>query len=190
MDNESELSRGLRVQATRIEEDSSYSSQRHFNVGSALRAFHYTAGMTIAVLGGVGAYSLVVPGEVSATLGGLSALLAGAIALAFVFLNPGEAALIHYQAGNDYLCLRKDALYFLDVGIRDPGRGMEDKARSVEGLRNRAKELDRVHGNLYTPRWAYVRARRDIQEGRTSHREPLPTPAGSSASPSVKEGHG
>jgi hypothetical protein len=163
------LKEGIIHQAQRVREDSDYSSQRHFNTGAFFKLLHYGFGVGIAILGAVGGSALLFPQSVSLLVGGVSSIGAAALVGVSTALSPGESASCHYRAGSEYLGVRKDATAFLDLDVRKPDTAEGDLERRVRDLKDRAIVLDRAYSDLYTPQWAYRKAREDIRRGQTRH---------------------
>jgi hypothetical protein len=161
---------GLVAQCSRVVEDSDYSSQCHFNTGATFKLLHYVFGSGSAVLGGVAAGALIVPSFVPRELGAVAAVAAAVLAGLVTTLSPSEASANHFKAGNEYLRLRKECQAFLDLDLSNTGLSEDELGAEVRELIRRGTDLDRAYGDLYTPRWAYSRAREDIRLGRTRHR--------------------
>jgi hypothetical protein len=160
---------GIVDQAKRVREDCDYSSQRHFNTGAFFKLLHYAFGVGVAVLGSLGGAALLAPQSVSLFVGGVSSIGAAALVGVSTALSPGESASSHYRAGNEYLGVRKDATAFLELDVRKAGTSDDALEGCVRVLKDRAISLDRAYSDLYTPQWAYRKAKDDIRRGQTRH---------------------
>jgi len=160
---------GILAQAERVRENCDYSSQRHFNTGSLFRRVYYLMGGGVAALAAFGSATFITSDAVPSALSSITALAAALLASVTTFLKPGETANDHYRAGNAYLRLRDDAQAFLDVDIRKPESTIDTLERSVSQLAERRAGLNDSYGMLFTPDWAYRKARRDIRRGQTRY---------------------
>lgn len=150
-------------------EDCDYSSQRHFNTAAFFRVLHYSLGCAVAILGSIGGAALVLPASVSVLTGGVASIGAAALAGVTTTLSPSETATRHYRAGNEYLGLRKETKAFMELDMRQPDAANPTLEPRVRKLVERGILLDKTYGDLYTPEWAYTKAREDIRRGHTRH---------------------
>jgi hypothetical protein len=157
------LKEGIIEIAKRIEEDSNYSSGRHFNAGGLFKLVHYVLGTGGVVLGATAGISIFFVGVISMTIGGVSVILSAIFMGVLTLVGPGELSLQHLNAGNQYLSLKKDASYFLNVSIESITE--EESKKGLRALQDRMKVLDDYNGQLWTPRMAFYKARKDIRKG-------------------------
>lgn len=159
---------GLVHELQNIEIDCNYSSQRHFNTGAFFRGVHYSLGITAAVFSSLAAIAAFVGGSLIIIVSSLT-IAATALVSILTFLSPGELSSQHYRAGNDYLSLRKDALYLLtkwDSVEHVDETKLESDANLIK---EKLKCFVSTNGLLWTPRWAFNKARKDIQAGNTDY---------------------
>jgi len=153
-------------EAKRIEENCLYTSKGHFAVAQFWSNFHLWLGIPTVILASiVGAFALsqfssyiVIAGVISIVVVVLSATT--------TFLNPRERANAHLSAGNNYDSLLSKARIFwtIDCWQSESEEILTQKLRDLSEERNRLnRECPQV------PRFAYLAARKGIQEGETSY---------------------
>ncbi|MGN8225536.1 SLATT domain-containing protein [Gracilimonas sp. BCB1] len=151
-------------EAHRIEEDVDHSARSHFNAGNRWKRYHYTIGLpsALAVALSGGAYI----GE-ETVLAIILAAVSTALTTTLTFLKPSEKSELHKSAGNQYLKLRNQTRIFREI---DLGKSFD------EGFaKDRIKELAEIRDDLNQnspsiSRKDYELAKKDIDEGRSTHR--------------------
>lgn len=161
--SDTEVKIGMIEVMKKIEEDSNYSSRRHFNAGGLFKLLHYVLGIGGVILGAAAGVSVFFSGVLSITTGGIFIITSSVFMGILTFLGPGELSFQHLRAGNEYLNLKKDGGYALSVLVKK--LSTEDLDKELQTLRERALVLDRYNGVLWTPRMAFYRARKDIRKG-------------------------
>jgi hypothetical protein len=168
--SEEELRRGIWEEADAVDENCDFSSQRHFNTAASCERRHYGLGGGAIVLAAMAAGTLLYPPWFSAWLGGISAIGSAALTGAATLLKPKETSAAHFRAGNAYLALRNEARSFKRLDCRDPRSDSLTLLTRVRELTSGLDRLNDAHGGLFTPGWAYFKARRDIRRGQTRTR--------------------
>lgn len=164
---DNELKIGLMKVVKRIEIDSNYSARRHFNTGAFFRILHYVAGIGAAFLSAVAAYSIYFGHFVALDVGGATAFISAILIALFTVVNPGEQSFQHYVAGRDYLALHNDTLFHSDVSFKKlSDKELED---IVNALGQRLSNFNSTYGVLWTPKRAFLKARKDIRTGYTDY---------------------
>lgn len=152
-------------EASRIEEDSLFSSKGHYNTEGCWKSTHY-------IVGGIAALSGAIAGGSAFSdcvwLTAIAGALSGLTAAALTFFNPSEKAQEHKASGDCYGALRNDARIFRTVEL--PQMNTENEAtEKLHELNRRRTELN--SSSLGIPGFAYEKARQHIDdEDRATHR--------------------
>jgi hypothetical protein len=161
---------GIGEEADAVDENSDFSAQRHFNTASAWARRHYLLGCGAIALAILGGGTILYPPWFSIWLSGIAAMTAAGFAAAGTLLNARETSTAHYRAGNAYLELRNRARSFKRLDLVDPNVEKSELVRRVRDLSCDLSKLNATFGALFTPQWAYLKARRDIHRGTTRNR--------------------
>lgn len=155
----------IKLEAKRIEEDSLYSAKTHFCAGHRWASINLWVGgicVTLSAIAGASAFSEFDQHNIIS--GVLSIIVAGSTAV-LTFINPNERAAIHQRAGTKYNSLRNDTRIFYDIGLENIE---EDKIlENLHRLNERRNKLNLE--SCQTPRWAFVKARKGIEEGEAKY---------------------
>ena len=159
-----ELLEALKKEASRIEEDSLYSSRGHFAAAARWSRVHFWLGLPAAVGAALAGVSAV--GHETALAVILSAIVT-ALTATLTFLNPSDKSSVHHAAGTNFNALRGQARRFHEIDATDPG--------SLENLRKELKDLaaSRDHLNASSPqipRWAFEKGRESITAGEARYK--------------------
>lgn len=146
------------AEAARVEEDALYSMKGHFNAGSAWAVVHLGLGLPTVILAGwagVDAFSS------SLVMTSLLALLAASLAATMTFLNPQQKSNDHKNAGRQFNVLKNRARKVREIDIY---RADDDEAKKiVDEICETRDSLNSMSPDI--PRWAYEKAKRDIEDG-------------------------
>ncbi|MBL4583622.1 MAG: SLATT domain-containing protein [Pseudomonadales bacterium] len=146
----------------RIEEDALHSMKGHFNAGSLWSKAHLLLGLPSAVLAawaGIEAFSD--NPEMTAIL----ALLAAALTSTMTFLSPQQVADNHKNSGREYNILKNRVRRFREIDLLQ----LEDDAitKTITELAGKRDALNSMSPDI--PRWAYEKAKKDIDAGRADY---------------------
>lgn len=154
----------LHDEASRLEEDATYSSKAHFNAEGTWVNRNYWLGVPATALGAVAGATLIKnQPEWAAALTLIASLLTGLI----TFLKPNERAAMHRAAAGQFLCLRNEARFFREIELL--------QEQHFDELSGRLKILSSARNDLNLkspsiPRRAFVAARIGIEEGEATHK--------------------
>ena len=161
--NDEEKLEALRKEASRIEEDATYSSKGHFEDAKIWSTVHLGLGIPTAITAGISGVSAF--GEHLLIAGSL-AILAGALASVITFLNPSETASSHHNSGVKYNALRNRARFFREIEMENlPSR--DDKVGALKHIAEQKDELNEI--SLQISRGSFERARKGIEEGEADY---------------------
>ena len=139
----------------RIEEDAMHSAKGHFNTEAGWNRKHVALGVgAVLVASAAGQQAFVENSYVAAGLAFLAAFIAGLA----TFLSPEKRAEAHGRAGRHYNSLKNRTRIFrtIDLATLDG----EVARQRLEVLSEQRNDLNETSPGI--PRWAYVRAKRDI----------------------------
>ena len=153
-----ELTEALIKECERIEEDCLHSMKGHFNAGSRWNKVHLWMGIPSAVLA---AWAGIEAFNDNPSLTATLALLSAALTATITFLSPQEVSNNHTKAGKEYNVVRNKTRRV---------RGIDALTVSPEDLKIRVDELADKKDSLNSmspsiPRWAYEKAKKDIDKG-------------------------
>lgn len=160
----SDFNTSISNELDRIQEDAELSFKGHYNAGDFWETVNFWIGLPTAVataIAGGLAYN-----EFSFSAGSLAMIATAAVAI-MTFLNPADRAQKHKSAASDYHILRNQARVFKDIEMPSLKDSDVIKSRVLEF----AKTRDQLNSlSLIIPRWAYEKAKKDTDEGRTTYR--------------------
>lgn len=160
---EEHLVRAIIAETHRIEEDSLHSMKGHFNAGAVWARVHLVLGIPSVILAAwAGLEAFANNPAWTATL----ALLSASLTATITFLHPQQTADNHKNAGREYNRLKNETRLFREVEMLS-SEAAELHSRLVE-LATRRDELNSISHDI--PRWAYEKAKRDIDGGRATYR--------------------
>lgn len=158
------LTEAMRREASRIEEDATYSSKAHFNAEDTWVKRHYFFGVPATLLGAfAGAALIKSQPEVASGFTLLASLLTGLM----TFLKPNERASVHRTAAGQFLALKNDVRIFREVELLQQDR-LAEMPKRLQALSSIRNELNQKSPSI--PRRAFEAARRGIEEGEAVHK--------------------
>lgn len=147
----------IRSEVFRIHESAIYSAQGQFEAAKVWRSLHWGLGAITAALSTTSA--VITFASDAQVLSGALAVLAAVAAAVLTGSQPDRLAERAQNSGNGYTTLRNDARRLRDIEV--PAAPLSELRDLVAGLSGRASDLD--HSADVIPRWAYVRAKRNIE---------------------------
>ncbi|MCU7806885.1 MAG: SLATT domain-containing protein [Candidatus Thiodiazotropha sp. (ex Semelilucina semeliformis)] len=157
-----ENTENLRVEALRIEEDSTYSSKAHYEAARRWGKIYLWLGIPTAIIAGVSGVSAF---EEQTLLAGVAAIIAAALASISTFLNPSEKAQAHYTAGFKFTALKNNARIFREIELNDSNS--KNPKSDLLKLSSERHSINEVSPQI--PRWAFEKARKGIEEGESTY---------------------
>lgn len=159
------IRKAIADEASRIEEDSLFSSKGHYNTEGLWKSSHYVVGGVAALTGAIAGGSAF---SDCVWLTAIAGAISGLTSAALTFFNPSEKAQEHKTSGDCYGALRGDARIFRTVELPQLNAESEATAK-LNDLNRRRTELNA--SSLGIPGSAYEKARRHIEdEDRATHR--------------------
>lgn len=172
--NDAALRDGIWKEADAVDENCDYSSQRHFNTATSCERRHYGLGGGAVLLAVMAAGALLYPPWFSVWLSAISGMGSAALTGAATLLKPKESSAGHVRAGSAYLALRNEARSFKRLDLCDPRSETASLLTRVRELTSKMNRLNETFSALFTPGWAYLKAKRDIRRGQTRNRGDTP----------------
>jgi len=154
--------RVVKQESARIEEDALHSAKGHFNAEDRWQLVNLSLGIGTAVVAGVSGVSAFSEQPI---ISGLLAFLAAFIAGANTALNPESRSADHGQSGRKYKTLSNRARIFREVHAIQ--LDTEQARAAFTALSEQRDELN--ENSPAIPRWAYERAIKDIDQGRSTY---------------------
>lgn len=160
---EEHIKHAIITEAHRIEEDSLHSMKGHFNAGALWAKVHLILGIPSVVLAAwAGLEAFADNPAWTATL----ALLSASLTATITFLHPQQTADNYKNAGREYNRLKNQSRRFREIEVLAAG----DQSL-VNRLTELAKQRDELNSSSPDiPRWAYEKAKKDIDTGRATYR--------------------
>jgi len=158
-----DLKNAIADETNRIEEDALHSMKGHFNAGSIWGKVHLILGLPSAILAawaGIEAFSE------NSQLTAILALFSAALTATVTFLKPQAISDNHRNAGREYNKLKNKARRFREIDL--PDLEEEDAKQSLSDLADQRDALNSM--SLDISRWAYNKAKKDIDEGRANYK--------------------
>lgn len=152
------------AEASRIEEDATYSAKGHFEASRRWDLWHLWIGIPTSVLAAIAGVLALSNYTIASAV--LSLIVAAASAV-FTFLNPKERAAVHLRAGNSYKALHNDARIFRLIECQR-GRTPEQLSSGLANMNERRNALNIESPQI--PRNAFLRARKGIESGESSYK--------------------
>lgn len=153
-------------EADRIEENCNYSAVQHFIAATYWRHTHLIMGGTATILAAISSIRAFndLPTGITGTLAAIAAIFAGLM----TFLDPKRKADAHHAKGVAQDKIRADARILKNVeALATPSESeLTAKLKAISDRKFDADaELPPVPGG-----WIYKRAKKEIEEGRRTHR--------------------
>ena len=151
------------AESHRIEEDSLHSMKGHFNAGSLWSKIHLFLGLPSAILAagaGIEAFAN------NPTMAAILAFFAASLTVTMTFLSPQQVADSHENSGREYNVLKNCVRRFREIDITQL-----DDAAIWQMIKDLAEKRDALNSmSLNIPRWAYEKAKKDIDSGRANYK--------------------
>lgn len=154
--------RAIKQEAARIEEDALHSAKGHFNAEGRWQLVNLSMGIGTALVAGASGVSAFSEQPI---ISGLLAFVAAFIAGASTALNPESRSSDHGQSGRKYKTLLNRARIFREVQAMQLDN--EQARATFAALSDQRDELN--ENSRAIPRWAYERAIKDIEQGRSTY---------------------
>lgn len=149
-------------EAHRIEEDATHSMKGHFNAGSCWARVHLYLGLPSAILAG---WAGVEAFSSNPAFTAILALLSAALTSTITFLSPQKIADSHKTVGREYNILKNDVRRFREIDFL-----LLDDDAMTQAISELADKRDALNSmSPAIPRWAYEKAKRDIDSGRATY---------------------
>ena len=163
MDNRKEQLAAIVEEARRLEEDATHSSQSQFETAREWNGWNLAIGIPATVLAAAAGGTALAEFPLVAAFLALGAAILSGLA---TFLKPSERAAACLSAGNSYTSLRNDTRIFRTVDCLADA-SIPDLRKRLGDLNERRNALNGESPN--PPRRAFLRARKRIEEGETTH---------------------
>ena len=161
MQIDKEMSNNLRKEIEKIKEDALYSAKGHFEDAKYWRYCNY--GLMICSIFSVCASLAFAFADFNKLLVGGIGFLSGLITMILIFLNSQGKYIAHQNNGNDYLALRNQVGYFVNIECHKLTMEIQ-----VERLKCFIKKIDLLNKNsLPISKKAYKSAKRQIEVERS-----------------------
>ncbi|WP_424411533.1 SLATT domain-containing protein [Pasteurella sp. PK-2025] len=159
----SELKQILFNELMRIEEDALYSMKGHYNAFERWRFWYTFLGIInviCSVVAGITAFSGI------DNLIQISAIITAVVTGLATFLECAKKAESHRASGNGFLKIKNKARY-----LREIQSEFLDQALLEKEINELLKQKDELNSSsLVIPRFAYKKAKKDIEEGRADYK--------------------
>ena len=169
INNDKDLRNGMFIEAKKIKTDSNYSARRHFNTAAWFKNIHYITGILATSLSAIAGTSIYFSHNISFGISGFTALVSAVLIGSVTILGPGEHSNQNYYAGSDYLKLYKRVDYFINIDMNT--LTTEEIKQKLAKFRKTISRLDSKYTTLWTPRLAYLKAKKDIYNGSTDYED-------------------
>jgi len=154
-------------EAKRIENDTFFSAKGHFVASDEWRKRTMFLGIPSTIFSAIAGASALAQFDNHNIVAGALALVVAALSALTTFLNPGEKANSHQNAGTRYTAIRNDARKFYDLDSFRDDISDQDLLTLLEDLRKQRNELNQ--NSLPIPRSAY----RKVCQQYPSRRSPI-----------------
>jgi hypothetical protein len=164
MADASDILVAIREEASRIEEDATYSSCGHFEASKPWAHLNLWLGIPVTVAAAISGVTAL---QDQPTVASLIAFAVAAGTAMMTFLAPRERHKLHADCGNAYSALRNEVRMFQNIECQ--------LGASLDDLHERLKEFAKRRDELNTaapiiPESAFKRARKGLEEGQKTHR--------------------
>jgi hypothetical protein len=163
MDNSIVLLEQIRMEASRIEEDATYSSCGHFEASKPWAHLNLWVGIPLIIVSALGGVAAIKDLPIAASV--IAFAVSAGTAL-MTFLSPGDRHKLHAECGNAYAALRNDARIFRCIDCAS-GAANAALVAKLQELTRRRNELN--SSSPIIPDRAFQKARNGIEEGQKSH---------------------
>ncbi|MFH1769638.1 MAG: SLATT domain-containing protein [Parcubacteria group bacterium] len=153
-------------EAKRIEEDSLYSSKGHFYAAQSWTNLHLWIGIPTSIMAAIAGASALSQFDNHQIVAGILAILVAALSAVATFINPNEKSSNHHSAGNSYNSLKNRARIFREIDI--DLKTSEDLLKKLKTLNAERDEMNDKSPQI--PKWAFLKARKGIEDGEAQYR--------------------
>lgn len=164
----------IATEADRLEENCTFSAQRHFETQTFWGRVRDGLGLILTLssaTAAVNAFASIFGAWVTVAAAAIATLLSVIVS----YFSPGRRASEHRSAGDAYLALQGRLRRFRTITVP---HGDADAGHLEELLNDLASQVDTLNaGSPSTPPWAYRAARNNIRRGQTSFRADRGRPA-------------
>lgn len=154
-------------EAERIENDTFYSAKGHFEAAQEWKKLHMVLGIPSTILSALAGTSALVQFDNHSILAGILAIVVAVISALITFLNPGEKANSHQNAGTNYTVIRNDSRKFKDLDIYREELPDQELLAILEDLKKQRNDLNQ--NSLPIPRSAYRKVQHMYGAKRQQH---------------------
>ena len=164
---ETNMKEQIRKEASRIEEDSLYSSKGHFYAGQRWSNLHLWIGVPAAILAAIAGASALSEFQSHSLVAGILSIVVAALTAIATFVNPNERATTHKNAGNKYNSLRNRSRIFYTIEMSSENNldKLAERLKSLDGQRNKLNEE-----SPQIPKWAFKKGRKGIEDGEANYK--------------------
>lgn len=163
MADNAEVLAAIRAEASRIEEDATYSSCGHFEACKPWAHLNLWLGIPVTAVAAVGGVAALKDQPAAASL--IAFAVAAGTAM-MTFLAPRERHKLHADCGNAYSALRNEVRVFRNIESQ-LGSQITELHKRLHEFAKRRDELNATSPII--PERAFKRARRGIEEGQKKH---------------------
>ncbi|HZO71150.1 MAG TPA: SLATT domain-containing protein [Ktedonobacteraceae bacterium] len=151
-------------EAKRIENDTFFSAKGHFVASDEWRRRNMVLGIPSTIFSAIAGASALAQFDNHNIVAGVLAIFVAALSALTTFLNPGEKANSHQNAGTRYTAIRNDARKFYDLDSFRDDISDQDLLTLLEDLRKQRNELNQ--NSLPIPGSAYRKVRQQYSSRR------------------------
>jgi uncharacterized membrane protein len=145
-------------EAERVENDTFYSAKGHFEAAQEWKNLHMILGIPSTILSALAGTSALIQFDNHSIIAGILAIVVAALSALITFLNPGEKASSHQNAGTKYTAIRNDSRKFKELDIYRENMPDQDLLAALEDLKKQRNDLNL--NSLPIPRSAYRKVQR------------------------------
>lgn len=161
------------LELRRVEEDTNYSARNCLETATCWGKCYLYLGIPATILAAVSGAISAYDGEYSPIAAACLSILIAILAGLQTFLNPKDISKNYTDTGNSYLALRNRARIFRTITL-ESSKNIEDEKLLLEFNQITALR-DELNSNCPSiPRWAYEKAKKNIENGETTHAVDLP----------------
>lgn len=153
-------------EATRIEEGLLYTSKGHFAAARFWSNFHLWVGIPMVILSAIIGATAFAKFDTAGVIAGFCSIIIVALSSVITFLNPNQKSSAHLNAGNNFDSLMNKARIFRTIDCWQ----YESDEVLTEKLKHLSEQKDKLNqSSLQVPRWAYMTAKKGIEDGEGSY---------------------
>lgn len=141
------------MEAERIENDVFYSAKGHFEAAEEWKNLNMILGIPSTIFSAMAGTSALIQFDNHSIFAGILAIIVAALSALTTFLNPGEKANSHQNAGTRYTAIRNDARKFKELDIYREDISDQDLLVALDDLKKQRNDMNQ--NSLPIPRSAY-----------------------------------